>query len=124
MRRLALFSVLAAAGCTQATFPSGRAPADALAGRIAGPPQSCVSALPTTSLRAIDPATLVYGFGATIYVNRLAYRCPGLTRTSTMIFELHGSQYCSGDHFRTVETGSTIPGPACFLGEWVPYRRP
>jgi hypothetical protein len=40
-----------------------------------------------------------------------------------LVVELHGSQYCRNDRFRTVSAGSTIPGPSCFLGTFTPYRR-
>jgi len=124
MRRIFLSFVIALAGCTAQPAPIGSGRADELAGRIAGPPQSCVAARPTTSVRVIDAATLGYGSGRTIYTNRLRSPCPGLNPLTTIILDVHGSEYCSGDHFRTIETGSVVPGPVCFLGEWTPLTRP
>jgi hypothetical protein len=105
------------------TAPPNELAFSELAGRVVGPAQSCVPAYPTTNLRPLREATLIYGAGRTIYVNRLRAPCPGLTSTATLPLDVHGSQYCSGDHFRTVEIGSVIPGAVCLLGEWLPYRQ-
>ena len=94
-----------------------------LAGRSAGPPKDCVPASAGASLVARDPRTLVYRRGDTIWVNRLAADCPGLNAMSTLVVELHGSQYCRGDPVRAVEPGQSIPGPICVLGPFTPYRR-
>ena len=97
-----------------------------LAGRVAsGPPQSCVATQQSTNLRVIDRQTLAYEQGATLWVNRLAAPCPGIEPLNTVIVEPKlGTQYCQGDHIRGLEPGGIIPGPVCFLGRWVPYRRP
>jgi hypothetical protein len=94
-----------------------------LAGRSAGPPQDCVPASAGAGLAPRDSMTLVYRRGDTIWLNRLAATCPALRPTATLIVELHGSQYCRGDRFRTVEPGQSIPGGSCVLGPFIPYRR-
>ena len=94
-----------------------------LAGRTAGPPRDCVTASAGDGLVARDSRTLVYRRGDTLWVNRLAAACPGLDPMSTLIVEVHGSQYCRGDPFRTVEPGRSLPGPACRLGPFTPWRR-
>lgn len=104
--------------------PPSQAAAAQLAGRIAGAPESCVSTEPTDSLHALDAQTIAYGSGRTVYVNRLPAACPGIRPMSTLITEVYGSRLCRGDRVRGLEQGSTIPGPACILGDWVPYRRP
>jgi hypothetical protein len=124
MRRPPLILLLALASCTRPVAPPGNDLAQAIAGRVPGPAKSCVSSQSGSSLHAIDSATLGYGSGSTIYVNRLGGSCPGLHDLSTIIIEAHGSEYCRGDHFRANEPGSIIPGASCNLGDWVPYRRP
>jgi hypothetical protein len=94
-----------------------------LAGRTAGPPKDCAPVSSGANLVARNAQTLVYRRGDTLWVNRLAAACPGLHPTSTLIVELHGSQYCRGDPFRTVDPGRDIPGPTCVLGSFTPYRR-
>lgn len=94
-----------------------------LAGRTAGPPEECVPASAGASLVARDSQTLVLRRGGTLWVNRLAAPCPGLTAASTLIVEVHGSSHCRGDPVRAVEPGRSIPGPICVLGGFTPYRR-
>ena len=96
-----------------------------IAGRVAGRSQSCIPTMQSTNLRVIDGQTLAYDQGATVWVNRLPARCPAIEPLNTVIVEPQlGSQYCRGDHIRGLEPGAIIPGPTCFLGDWVPYRRP
>jgi hypothetical protein len=121
-------AALTVASCAQ---PPG-APGDmgALARELgdrvaAGPPTSCVNTMQSQNLRVIDRQTLAYEQGTTLWVNHLAAPCPGIEPLNTVIVEPQlGTQYCSRDHNRGVEPGGIIPGPTCFLGEWVPYRRP
>jgi hypothetical protein len=121
-------AALSVASCTdQPVAPGDTANfARELAGRVAaGPPQSCISTMQSTNLRVIDRQTLAYELGATLWVSRLAAPCPGIEPLNTVIVEPKlGTQYCSGDHIRGLEPGGIIPGPVCFLGQWVPYRRP
>ena len=123
MRTLPFILGLSVAACAGPAAPPGDASASLTAGRVAGPPQSCISTSTSEGLHAIDSATLAYGSGSTIYINRLGYRCPGLRELSTIITEVRGGQYCRGDRIRALELGSIIPGPSCNLGDWVPYRR-
>lgn len=94
-----------------------------LAGRTAGESRDCVSASSGATLVPRGRQTLVYERGDTIWVNRLRAECPGLEEHSQLIVEVHGSQYCRGDHFRTREPGMSIPGPICVLDRFTPYRR-
>ena len=114
--------VLLAAACATGSAQEADLSSE-LAGRSAGPEQDCVPASPSANLVARDRQTLVYDGGRTLWVNRLAAACPGLRPTSTLIVDLHGSQYCRGDRFRAVEPGQSIAGPSCLLGSFTPYRR-
>ncbi len=96
----------------------------ALAERQAGTAETCVSNTPSQSLTIVDNRTLSYERGGTVWVNRLEAECPGMQPLDTIIIEVQGSQYCRSDRFRVVEAGSSIPGPYCRLGNFVPYRRP
>lgn len=94
-----------------------------LAGRVAGSTETCIPTSQGANLRIVDGRTLVYEQGRTLWVNRLDSPCPGMRPMDTLIVELHGSQYCRGDHFRSTSTGNTIPGPICVLNDFTPYRR-
>lgn len=114
--------LLLAAGCATASAREADLSGE-LAGRTAGKAEECVPSSTGSNLVARDSRTLVYRDGDTLWVNRLAAACPGLRPTATLIVELHGSRYCRGDRFRTIEPGSSIPGPSCLLGDFTPYRR-
>jgi hypothetical protein len=125
MRALMLIAAAALAGsCARPATLPGAAPAQETAGRVAGPARTCVSSEQTQNLRVLDRQTLAYGWGSTVYVNHLPGPCPGLEPTSTLIVSAQSGQYCRGDRVQALEPGSTIAGPACNLGDWIPYRRP
>lgn len=114
--------IVVAAGCAPAQ-PVVPSPISELAGRTAGAPQQCVPMRQAQSLRIADPQTVIYGSGRTIWVNRLASSCPGADHMDILIVEPLGTQYCRGDRVRTLDAASRIPGPACLLGDFVPYSR-
>ena len=124
-RWLPVFVAFAAVGCARPVAPAGDTLAQRIAGYTAGAPESCVTAEPATNLVVNDPATLVYDRGSVLYVNRLANACPGLRESSIIVVQVStGGQYCRGDRFQTREQQvSSVPGPTCILGEWIPYRR-
>ena len=126
MRALMLIAAAATVvSCSRPAMPQRSDFAEAVAGRVAGAPQMCISTNQAENLRVLDPQTVAYGFGPKIYVNRLAAACPGISQFNTIIVEPGiGGQYCRNDRIRGLEPGTTIPGPSCNLGDWVPYRRP
>ena len=126
MRALMLIAAAAlVASCSSPVVPPGAGFAEAVAGRVAGPPQMCISNNPAENLHVLDPQTVAYGYGRTIYINRLAAPCPALSQFNTVIAEAStGNEYCRGDRVRGLEPGAIIAGPSCNLGDWVPYRIP
>jgi hypothetical protein len=126
MRALILFAAAASlAGCSRPVSPPGNGFAQAVEGRVPGPAQSCITTNSSENIHALDPQTLAYGSGRTVYINRLAGPCPGLGELNTLIVEgAVGGQYCRGDRVRGREPNAIIAGPSCNLGDWVPYRRP
>ena len=125
MRPLMLIAILALAGCAQPAQPPGAALAQETTGKIAGPAQSCITTFPAQNIRVIDPSTVAYGNGPTIYINHLGAPCPALSQFNTIIVDARdGNQYCRGNRIRGLETGGIIPGPWCTLGDWIPYRAP
>ena len=124
MRAIISIAALTAASCTPTVAPTGGPLTAMTAGRVAGPPQTCVNANSGANLHAVDAETLVYRDGSTVYVNSLGGRCSGLSEVSTIIMQVQTGQFCRGDHFRAQEPGSIIPGAPCNLGNWVPFRHP
>ncbi|MES1976238.1 MAG: hypothetical protein V4472_27600 [Pseudomonadota bacterium] len=95
----------------------------ALAGRTAGQPTDCISTMSADGPRIVDDRTLLYGSGRTIWRTTIE-ACPSLRPGDILIVEMHGSQLCRNDLFRTTEPGAVIPGPYCRMGHFVPYTRP
>ncbi|HEX8655561.1 MAG TPA: DUF6491 family protein [Allosphingosinicella sp.] len=126
MNRRVLMLALALGGCAAAGPLEDReigALERQLAERVAGEPDRCVPRIGATALRAVDRRTLVYDTPGTLWVNRLRGDCPGLRPNGTIVIETSGDSYCRGDRFRTIESGSSIPGPTCLLGDFTPHRR-
>ena len=116
---------IALGSCAPNASPPGYALAQETAGRIAGPAQDCITTNNSQNLRALDKATLAYGWGPTIYINHLGADCPGLEPLSTIAIQpLTPGEYCRGDPLRGREAGASIGGPVCVLKDWVPYRKP
>ncbi|HYX47555.1 MAG TPA: hypothetical protein VE820_12135 [Sphingomicrobium sp.] len=114
--------VLAAFAAPQPTFaPRG---ARELAGRSPGPPQRCVLIQSGEALRVseTDPHMLLYGRGRTIAANRLAPVC-GINFNDILVTDPIGPYYCRGDLVRSIDRVSRVPGAACKLGDFVPYKR-
>jgi hypothetical protein len=131
-RVLVVAGALALAGCTGSNAVSqsrqARADAelaDALKGRVAGEPVTCISTVGVTrGPQIIDRKTILYRDGRRIWRNTLETECPRLEPLNTIVIELYGSQMCQNDRFRMVEPGLSIPGPYCRLGKFVPYTKP
>ncbi len=121
----------ALAGCSAAVATqdrqsrSERELAEALAGRTAGPPTDCISVNDAEGPQVIDGRTLLYRrTGRVLWRNDLESECPSLRPFSTIVIEVHGSQVCRRDLFRTIESGSPIPGAYCQLGKFTPFTKP
>ena len=58
-----------------------------------------------------------------IWANPLGPHC-SFRSDDVLVTEPIGSSYCRGDLVRSFDSQSRIPGPACVLGDFIPYRRP
>ena len=124
MRNVVIASAVVLSSCTAAPPPpANNAPIAAIAGRVAGPPQRCVLTEQGTGLQPVNRNTVTYRSGRTIWVNQMQGTCGGFGQWDVMVSEPIGSQYCAGDLVRSIDPISKIPGPACRLGEFVPYTK-
>lgn len=125
MRTVPTFSLAAAAalmaGCAPSAPEGPPGPIAEVAGRIAGPAQTCVPIESSSSMRLADRHTLIYNTGRTVWVSRT--NCPAGS-DDLLVLHPSGSQHCRGDIVGTIDRLSRIPGPSCVIGDWVPYRRP
>jgi len=132
-----LSAVILAVGCThnggreasarvQAQVAKDEADlAAALSGRIAGPPQDCVSERDLGGYKSYGRGVILFSGGTNdvVYVNRPPVGCPDLnfgwalkTRTTT-------TQLCRGDIVTVFDPISGTEYGGCSLGEFMPYRR-
>ena len=123
MRALPFLILLA--GCAGAGLSSAETEADLqreLATLEAGKPETCISARGPGTINPVSASTVTYRDGNILWVNRLRAECPGLRPHDRLLVETQSGQYCRGDHIRSIEPSGGIPGPVCFLGDWVPHR--
>lgn len=128
MKRILSTAALALAIGSCAPSPPAaqdQGPASELAGLVAGPAKRCVSITSLESLRVSDGDShlLVYRNGGTIYANLLGPHC-SFRHDDVLVMQPTSSEYCRGDLVRSFDRYSKIPGPACVLGDFIPYTHP
>jgi hypothetical protein len=123
MRLTAALLALATIACAAPQPEPSRQPVE-LSGRTAGAPEHCVIIRQAEALRISDTDrhTLLYGSGKTIWASRLGPAC-SFRLDDVLVTEPFGSHFCRGDIVRSFDRFSRIPGPACVLGDFVPYTR-
>lgn len=95
----------------------------ALAGKVAGKPQSCINIRNAYSTQQIGDRTILYKVS-----NKLVYRndpqggCSGLGRDRALVTRLYSSQLCRGDIVTPTDLTTGFSGGSCPLGDFVPYR--
>ena len=119
-------------GCTpvQPVARSPRAEAQLqtlLAGRVAGPPTSCLSDFRSNNMVVIDDSTVLFRDGRTTYRNDFqGSSCSNLGNGNYALVtrRIGGIGLCRGDisEVRDLANG-TIVG-SCVIGDFVPYTKP
>lgn len=103
-------------------LPLLAAKSDPLAGRVAGKAERCIPLSATQGPQIIDDRTIAYRqSGRRLWVNHPIGPCYRLRQLNTIIIDVYSGQLCRNDRFRVLEIGSTIPGPFCRFGDFVPY---
>ena len=97
--------------------------AQALQGRVAGAPVSCIDLHRIHSSRIIDRTAILYDAGSVIYVNRPDNGADSLTQWDTMVTRTPSTQLCNVDTVTMIDRGSHSFSGVVFLGDFVPYRR-
>lgn len=119
MIRVALAMLAVGAGTTSDTHEADVA----LAGRIPGKPETCLSSSRQLTPQAVNDHVLLYRDGPRIWRNDLPAACPGLDDDAVIVTEIQGGQTCRNDVFYTLQRGGIgIPGPRCRLGTFTPYN--
>ena len=120
------------AACSTAPAEQSRSPqaarelADALAGRVAGPPQRCISNFPQIEVQVIDDWTILYREGNTVFVQNPQGGCRGIgVGSRTLVTRQVGtSQMCQGDINEAVDLHTGVGAAPCVFGSFVPYTKP
>lgn len=96
-----------------------------VAGRVAGPPLTCLPTLRANDMLIIDDNTIAFKNGSRVYINHPEGGCPQLSQGHTAIIT---SQYgqtgpCRGDVLQVEDTLSHIGVGSCVYGDFTPYMR-
>ena len=136
MRSLLLISAAAAVSlgaCTTAPQPETRsAKAEAhlqklLAGKVAGPPVTCLPSYSSRDMVVIDDNTLVFRAGSgRVYRNDLmGGGCSQLGGGFySLLTKSSGSGLCRGEIAQVVDVSNGITVGSCVIGDFVPYTTP
>lgn len=108
--------------------PSGQRALDMLmAGKVAGPPVSCLPSYNSNDMSIIDGRTVAFRVGTgTVYVMQLSEGCGLLGSGNYALFtrQIGGLGMCSGDIAQVFDTMNRQTVGSCTIGPIVPYRRP
>lgn len=125
LRILTASALLLATACAATVSARDQAPdakfTEAIAGKVAGTPRSCISVLDTRDSTTYRNA-IVYRVNSKLsYVNDLR-QCPFLRSDNILVTNIRGSQICRGDIVNMVDRASSFPSGSCSFGDFVPYE--
>ena len=118
-----------AAGCTMDSEPveltssAASAIVEAVEGRVAGEPVSCINQVGLRNTRTVAGAILFEGPGDVIYVNEGNGGCSALDHGRAIRTSNPSGRLCRGDIVTAFEPVSGAEFGGCALGDFVPYRR-
>ncbi len=101
--------------------------AQALAGKVAGQPISCLPHYRTNQMEVIDRDTILFRNGRTSYVQHTNGYCypHGPRGGYALVTQQYGSfGLCSGDIGQVFDTTSLTYRGGCSFNEFIPYRTP
>jgi hypothetical protein len=114
-----------AAGATQRKTAEGEgALAEALAGRVAGPPQDCISEPDLAGNQSFGRGVILFRSRTNdvLYVNRPPGGCVALNFGRAIKTTSPTTRLCRGDTVTVFDPVSGIEYGGCGLGEFTPYR--
>lgn len=96
-----------------------------LAGRAAGPAQTCLSNYRADDMIRVSDDTVLFRDGSTLFRNDFdGLGCNNLgSGFYSMVTKTSGSGLCRGDIVQIVDLSSGSTVGSCAFGDWVPYRR-
>jgi Family of unknown function (DUF6491) len=97
-----------------------------IAGKVAGPPVSCLPTYNANDMIVIDEQTVAFRQGGNrVYIAHMPGGCSNLGRPPyTMVTKQFGTaQLCRGDIARIVDPVNRITVGSCVFGDFTPYTR-
>lgn len=97
-----------------------------IAGKVAGPPVSCLPTYNANDMIVIDEQTVAFRQGGShVYIAHMPGGCSNLGRPPyVMVTKQFGTaQLCRGDIARIVDTTNRITVGSCVFGDFTPYSR-
>lgn len=97
-----------------------------LAGKVAGPPVSCLPTFRQDDMVVIDDRTVAFRQGsAHTYVNHMQGGCSNLGGGYALVTRsFGGGQLCRGDIAQVVDLTNRMTVGSCVFGDFIPYSRP
>lgn len=131
MKRLTLLLVVSGLGSCVASPPDPELVArqqaklaTLTAGKVAGPPISCLPMYRSDDMIVIDDNTVAFRDGARrIYVNHMMGPCTGIAYGNALVTRTTQTQLCRGDIARVLDVSARTNIGSCAFGDFVPYTR-
>ncbi len=134
MRGTSLLLIGAALGsCSVAPEPVVRTPTaliaydKLIAGKVAGPPVSCLPNYNANDMSIIDSQTVAFRVGgSTTYIMHLSPGCNGLGSGNAALLtkQFGAGGLCHGDIAQTFDTFNRMTVGSCVIGDIIPFTRP
>lgn len=95
-----------------------------LAGKVAGPPVSCLPNYRANDMVVIDQNTIAFKVGTrSVYVNHMQGGCTDLGGPYTLVTRTTGTGLCRGDIAQVVDVRNHFAIGSCVFGDFIPYKR-
>jgi hypothetical protein len=124
----------ALAGCSTTAQPPAMRTAEnqaqlqrLLAGKVAGPPVSCLPSFRANDMTVIDEDTVIFKQSSNhLYVAHMAGGCNMLGRPGYALVtrQVGSSGLCHGEIATVVDTRSGFTVGSCVIGDFIPYSMP
>jgi hypothetical protein len=101
--------------------------AQALAGKVPGPPMSCLPNFRSYDMEVIDSDTILFRDGRTVYVQNTSGGCYpyGNSVGYTLVTkQIGGGGNCRGDIAHVVDSSTGAFAGTCSFNDFIPYRTP
>jgi hypothetical protein len=92
-----------------------------LAGKVAGPPMSCLPSRMANNQMTIDSHTIAFRDGGRVYVNNLSDGCGNLGGTRSLVLRNPMGSICRGQIAEVVDLALGAHVGGCVFGDFIPY---